>query len=79
MAPTDVRHDVLDSVQGMLYKRDGPIEVTVDCPENLVIMSDRLRLKQIMLNLGRNSAKFLNERHGFIKLTAEVVDNNVQV
>eukprot|EP00545_Synedropsis_sp_CCMP1620_P004737 CAMPEP_0119010656 /NCGR_PEP_ID=MMETSP1176-20130426/5154_1 /TAXON_ID=265551 /ORGANISM="Synedropsis recta cf, Strain CCMP1620" /LENGTH=814 /DNA_ID=CAMNT_0006963361 /DNA_START=160 /DNA_END=2604 /DNA_ORIENTATION=- len=78
-APTYVRHDVLDSVKGMLYQRDGAMEVSVHCPENLVVMSDRLRLKQIMMNLGRNSAKFLIEGRGFIKLSAEVVDGNVQL
>jgi CheY-like chemotaxis protein len=40
-------------------------------------MTDRLRLKQIILNLGRNSAKFVNK--GYIKLGAAVVDGNVQL
>jgi signal transduction histidine kinase len=78
-APTDVRHDVLESVKGMLYQRDGAMDVIVECPDNLVVISDRLRLKQIIMNLGRNSVKFLNEGTGFIKLSAEVVNGSVQV
>ena len=40
-------------------------------------MTDRLRLKQVILNLGRNSSKFVHE--GFIRLKAEVVDGNVEL
>jgi signal transduction histidine kinase len=36
-------------------------------------MTDRLRLKQIVLNLGRNSAKFVETRS--MRLEAEVVDD----
>jgi CheY-like chemotaxis protein len=43
----------------------------------LVVMTDRLRLKQIVLNLGRNAAKFVEK--GFIRLRADVVNGMVQV
>jgi K+-sensing histidine kinase KdpD len=36
-----------------------------------------LRLKQVILNLGRNSVKFIEE--GFIKLQAKVVKGQVQI
>ena len=49
----------------------------VECPENLWIMADPLRLKQVILNLGRNSSKFIDE--GFIRLKAEEVDGNVKL
>jgi signal transduction histidine kinase len=77
MMPTDLLHDVLEPVGGMLHQRNGHVKVVVDCPRNLMIMTDRLRLKQIILNLGRNSAKFVEE--GFIRLRAEVVDDHVEL
>jgi signal transduction histidine kinase len=61
----------------MLYQRDGGVDVTVDCPKNLIIATDCLRLKQIMLNLGRNSTKFVHS--GFIRFRAAVVDGVVEV
>ncbi|KAL3936947.1 MAG: hypothetical protein SGARI_002342 [Bacillariaceae sp.] len=69
MKPTDLLHDVLEPVAGMLYRgRTNKIRILVDCPENLYVVTDALRLKQVMLNLGRNSQKFIDE--GFIRLRA---------
>ena len=42
-----------------------------------IAVSDRIRLKQVVLNLGRNSAKFVEK--GFIRLGADVVDGKVQL
>jgi signal transduction histidine kinase len=61
----------------MLYQRDGGVDVTVDCPKNLIVATDCLRLKQTMLNLGRNSTKFVHS--GFIRFRAAVVDGVVEV
>lgn len=44
--------------------------VEVECPQGLVIETDRMRLKQVILNLGRNSSKFVEK--GFVRLRAEV-------
>ena len=77
LVPMDMLHDILRPAAAMLYQRDAAFEVRVDCPENLVVMTDRLRLKQVVLNLGRNSTKFV--RKGYIKLGASVVDNEVHV
>lgn len=41
------------------------------CPKNLHVLTDRMRLKQICLNLSNNAAKFVSK--GFIRLRAEVV------
>ncbi|KAL3909884.1 MAG: hypothetical protein SGILL_007910, partial [Bacillariaceae sp.] len=69
MEPTDLLRDVLEPVAGMLYRgRTNKIQILVDCPENLYVVTDALRLKQVMLNLGRNSQKFIDE--GFIRLRA---------
>jgi signal transduction histidine kinase len=70
LTPTDVLHDILEPVDGILYQREGHMKVYVECPKNLVVLTDRLRLKQVLLNLGRNSAKFVDD--GFLKLRAEI-------
>jgi signal transduction histidine kinase/CheY-like chemotaxis protein len=75
LAPTDLLKDVLEPVCSILYQRDGSVNVTVDCPDNLIVATDCLRLKQIMLNLGRNSTKFVHS--GFIRFRAVVVDGLV--
>ena len=45
--PTDILRDVLEPSAAMLYLRGDDIEVQIDCPEDLVVMADRLRLKQV--------------------------------
>jgi len=75
--PTDLLTDVLEPCCAMLTQRGGNLEVSVNCPSNLVVMSDRLRLKQVILNLGRNSAKFVEE--GYIRLAAAEVNGSVQL
>ena len=82
LAPVDLLRDVLEPVAGMLHRGgegnigrgtgDEKVQITVDCPEDIVVTTDVLRLKQVILNLGRNSVKFINE--GFIRLRAEVVE-----
>ena len=47
LAPADLLKDVLEPVQSILYQRDGHVDVAVDCPENIVVMTDCLRLKQV--------------------------------
>ena len=44
-APADLLTDVLEPVRSILHQRD--VDVTVYCPENLVVMTDCLRLKQV--------------------------------
>ena len=69
IAPTDVVRDILEHVDAMLYRRGQPdVEVIVEncCGgEDIMVMTDRLRLKQVVLNLSRNSAKFVEK--GFIR------------
>ena len=74
---TDIKRDVLDSVASMLYHRDSMFVVEVDCPENLIVSVDRLRLKQVVLNLARNSLKFVEK--GFVRLRAEPILGNGDV
>ena len=57
MAPTDLFKDVLEPVASILHLRGNKVEVLIECPPDLVAISDRLRLKQIVLNLAMNSIK----------------------
>lgn len=77
MDAVDMKHDIFQPIASMIYSRDTNFTVEVDCPEGLVVKSDKLRLQQIVLNLARNSAKFVNE--GFIRLRAEVLDDSVYI
>jgi CheY-like chemotaxis protein len=61
----------------MLYRRDDLFEVYVECPENLLVSVDRLRLKQVVLNLARNSAKFVE--HGFVRLVARRRETGIYI
>mmetsp|Transcript_31478 Transcript_31478/g.75947 ORF Transcript_31478/g.75947 Transcript_31478/m.75947 type:complete len:460 (-) Transcript_31478:2440-3819(-) len=76
-SPTDVLHDILEPVSAIMYQRVANFEVLLDCPEGLTIQTDSLRLKQVVLNLARNSSKFVV--NGFIRLRGAVVDNEVMM
>jgi hypothetical protein len=76
----DVLRDILEPVANMIYRRGAPFEVLVDIPpshHHLIIETDPLRLKQVMLNLGRNAAKFVQK--GFVRFRTAVVDNEVHL
>lgn len=77
VTPADVQRDILQPVAAMLYQRNSNFKVLVQCPDNLIVLTDKLRLKQIILNLGRNSSKFVEE--GFIKLAAQIINNKVYI
>jgi len=73
----DILHDIFQPAASMIYARDTNFVVDVDCPRGLVIKGDRLRLQQVILNLARNSAKFVVE--GFVRLRAEVIEGHVHL
>ena len=51
-APTDVLRDVLEPVASILFMRGTKVQVQAMCePHTLVVKADRMRLKQICLNL----------------------------
>jgi signal transduction histidine kinase len=77
LSPVEILHDVFEPVQAMLTQRGSQFEIVIDCPKNMWVMTDRLRLKQVIMNLGRNSVKFVDR--GYIKLAAELVDDEVQL
>lgn len=74
LAPTDLFKDVLEPVASILHMRGNKVEIITECAPNIVAMSDRLRLKQIVLNLAVNSTKFVEK--GFIKLKCIVEDGH---
>lgn len=73
--PTDLLHDVLEPVGSMLFQRGSKVKILVECPPGLHVVTDPLRLKQVVMNLGRNSSKFIEK--GFIRLKGQVIDNSV--
>ncbi|CAB9528667.1 respiration control sensor protein ArcB [Seminavis robusta] len=77
VAPTDIKQDILEPVASMLYKRLTNFEVLVDCPPDLAVMTDSIRLKQVVINLARNASKFVET--GFLRLRAQVVDQEVTI
>jgi signal transduction histidine kinase len=77
LVPLDLERDILAPVCNLLYRRGDDIDVILECPSNLAVMTDRIRVKQIILNLVNNSRKFVSK--GFIKVWAAVVDNRVHL
>ena len=59
--PTDIRQDILEPVASILFLRgaSSTAEVKVECPDDLVCQADRMRLKQIILNLVRVCSPFV--------------------
>jgi signal transduction histidine kinase/CheY-like chemotaxis protein len=77
LAHADLLRDVLEPVASMMYPRCESFEVLLDCPEDLVVVTDCMRLKQILLNLGRNATKFIEK--GFIRLRVYEVDKMIRI
>lgn len=77
MEPTDILRDILEPVSSILVMRGAKVDVEMDCPQNLIVNADRMRLKQILLNLANNATKFVEQ--GYIRLRAEVVDGGDNV
>ena len=69
----DVKRDILDPVSAILFMRGAKVDIKVECPPELYVKTDRMRVKQIMLNLAANSTKFVNQ--GYIRLRASVLDD----
>ena len=75
--PTNIMDDIFKPVVAMLHLRDSPFEMILeiedraaDNDDQLVVMTDSMRLKQVMLNLVRNATKFVDK--GFIRCSAHI-------
>jgi CheY-like chemotaxis protein len=69
---TDILKDVFEPVKSILCTKMNKATILIECPEHLIVVVDRLRVKQIILNLAVNSTKFVVD--GFIRLRAHVED-----
>jgi len=43
--PACLRKDILEPVATMLYQREDNFSIEVDCPEDLMVSTDHIRLK----------------------------------
>ena len=57
LSPIDIRRDLLDPVAAILFMRGAKVEIRIECPPDLAANGDRMRLKQIVLNLSANAVK----------------------
>jgi len=71
LAPTDTLRHVFQPVSNSINVRGAAFQVIVECPQDLIIMSDCVRLKQVILNLARNATKFV--KRGCIRFRAKVI------
>ena len=54
-----------------MRRRNETVEVPIDCPAKIVVKVDQMHLKQVVLNLARNSKIFVEK--GFVRLRVEVL------
>lgn len=72
---TDILRDILEPAAAILCVRGTRVNILTECPQDLFVSIDQLRLKQIILNLAVNSSKFCES--GFVRIGAACVDGNV--
>jgi len=77
LSEIDIRRDIFEPVAAILFMRGAKVAVEIDCPPDLAAKGDRMRLKQIMLNLSANATKFVTK--GYIRLSAKEVDGSVEL
>lgn len=72
---TEIIEGVMTTAVGLI--KDKPIELVTDVPEDLpTILADRIRVRQILLNLVSNAAKFTEE--GQIAVSARAIERGAQ-
>ena len=77
LLPTNLYREVFKPVSDILSPQKRSFDVVIECNADLVVSTDPLRLKQVLLNLGRNSSKFVGS--GFVRLRADVVGGMVEL
>jgi PAS domain S-box-containing protein len=70
---TEIVHGVMSTAVGLV--KDRPIMLITDVPDDLpTIQADKMRIRQVLLNLVSNAAKFTQE--GKISVSARVVEQD---
>lgn len=77
MADTDLLKDVFEPSKTFLHRRDDLVDFQIDCPSDLIIRGDRMRLRQVIMNLAGNAKKMVEK--GFIRIGAGIADGSVQL
>jgi len=73
---SEIVDDVINSTQPLA--NDKGLKIIYDIPEGLIIKSDKLRIKQIVMNLISNAIKFTEQ--GYIKINVKSLNNtNLEV
>jgi hypothetical protein len=72
----DILTCVLEPIRTMLTTHDSAFEVLVECPQDLIVQTDVLGVKQVVLNLAITT-KLVQK--GFIRLRAEIVEKHLRV
>ena len=74
---TDLYRDILEPVRTMINRRSNRFTVEVSAPDDIILHIDKMRLKQVVLNLAGNAVKFVSV--GFIRLKAQVTKSSVVI
>ena len=64
-----------DSVSG--YKSRGLSVNLSDLPKNVIVSADVRLLRNVITNILENSVKYKTKEHGHIKISAELIDNEI--
>lgn len=81
--PVDVKtFPLCDSLSSALFDcraaaRDKGLTVTVACPQELRVQTDRTKLERIVANLANNAVKFTAQ--GGVRVVVEASDRNVEI
>lgn len=75
--PTDLLKDIFEPAKIFVHRKDDAFGFDIDCPADLIVQTDPMRLRQVCLNLAGNSRKFVEQ--GFIRFCADVVDGSVRI
>ena len=57
--------------------KNKKINFTIKCPKNLILNSDKQRLRQVLDNLIRNSVDFVPIKDGMISVEAKIKEKNI--
>ncbi|CAJ1954748.1 unnamed protein product [Cylindrotheca closterium] len=75
--PFDLEQDLLLPVRAMIYTRDSDVKIETNCPPGVVLKTDPIRMKQVVLNLCRNAVKFVHK--GYVRIGATVENGLVVI